>query len=114
MRHVAGKREGGGNSERAAHEGEAQALAENEPQNVAVLRSERHAETDFICALGNGVGHHSVDSDDGESEGGRREDSEKRQIESLVVEGSGKDMAHGKNLRYRKLIVDGPEAFFCL
>jgi len=55
-----------------ANEGHGCSLTENEAENVAALRAERHADTDFARALADQIRDDAVDADAGERERDQR------------------------------------------
>src|SRR5262249_46312633 len=64
-----------------ADRGQAQALAEDQPQDRAPRSAEGEADTDFARAAADVVGDDAVDPDEGEEERGRAEEAEKTRAE---------------------------------
>src|SRR5581483_8528376 len=61
--------------------GKAESIADDEPEDVALPRAERHADSDLARPLDHAVADHAVDAERGEDERGRREDSEEEKAE---------------------------------
>ncbi len=86
-----GESDAGGDSE----EGHAQALAEDEAQDVRTLRAERHADADFAGALADQIRDDAVDPDAGEQERERGKGGEQDHGEAACGEGALEDAVHG-------------------
>ena len=76
-------------------------------QHVFALRAERHADADLMRALGDGVGHHAVDSHRGETERERGEGHQQRQIEARLHDRIRKQLVHGADFVDGHVPVDG-------
>ena len=60
------------------------ALGEDEAEDIALLRAERHADAEFAGALHHIVSHDAVDTDRRDDEGDERKDGEQRHCETLA------------------------------
>ncbi len=61
--------EGGGDAGDYTDGYEEEDFAHDQPDDVAACGAEGDANADFAGALGDGVGHHTVEADDGEKSG---------------------------------------------
>src|SRR5229473_6671416 len=74
-------------------------VAEDQGEDVAWLRAERHADAHFWRALGHQEGHNSGNADGREQHGYSGEDGDQNQAEFALREGFPEHLLHGANLR---------------
>ena len=69
-------------------------LPNDKVENIACLRTERHAHTDFSRALRDAVGDCAVDADAGEQQRDSGEDTEQPRHQSRLTDGLRHDCVH--------------------
>ena len=74
IRNHARETEGTDQSDDNTDRGQRHALPNDQSQHIGFLRTERHANSDFMGALRDRVSHHAVDAERGEQERGTAED----------------------------------------
>ena len=72
-------------SDCAAQCDEAEAFAQDEPQDVETAGAEGHAHTDFLGALHGHEGDDAIESDDGHGEAGAGEEAQQRGFEARAI-----------------------------
>jgi hypothetical protein len=93
--HEAGEGERGDEAEDDAEESHFCALAEDELEDVAGLRAQGDADADFVGALADEIGNHTVNSHTGQEQRQRGEDAEQNHGNAARGEGVGDDIIHG-------------------
>ena len=71
-----------------------------------LLRAQRHADADFVCALRDGVGHHTVDSDRRQHQGENRKESQQQHVEPPRRHLLGQQLVHGRDVEDGRASVD--------
>src|SRR6267143_269968 len=81
-------------------------MAYHQTQHIAALRSERHANTDFMHAFGDRLAHHTIASHRGKHERERREGANEPKGQTARGHRFGNDLLHGAHVVHGKLRID--------
>src|SRR6266403_988758 len=103
------EREGGDNAQREAGDHRLHSLAHDEPQDIARLRAERHADADLAGALLDGVGNSAVNPNAREQERNAGENAEQPHHQPRLTDSLRDDRAHRLRQRDREIGIDGRE-----
>src|ERR1700728_1152508 len=109
-------RESGGRneSENCTENSEPGSFAEHEANDIARLRAQSYANTDFMRALRDGIGHDSVNADGCEGEGHASENHHQRQIKFSRGDRGVHQVLHSEHAGRRDAAVEGPDLCFHL
>ena len=99
------KREDDANAQ--AKQGKLRSLSQNQTQNVAPLRPEGHANSDFMRALRGRVRNHAENSDRGEHESNRAERTQKERAKSFPRDRLAERVREGFDIRHGQVLVNG-------
>src|SRR5438067_6247075 len=85
------------------------ALREDEPQDVATRRAERHAHAELACALGDGIGDDAVESSTRQHESKCGEDGQDIPLQPRTPERARDSFVEGLDLIQRQLWIKGTD-----
>src|SRR5437879_3951658 len=89
-----------------ANYGQEHALFEHQPQHLARLRAQRHAQTDFTGALRHGIGQHAVDSNRSQDKRERAKEAEQCGAHARGPQSLSQDLLHGLRVGEREVFVN--------
>src|SRR6267154_731922 len=107
--HRARKRQRHDETDCHAQKGETRAFPQNRSQDVRSMRSQSHANSDFMHTLADGICHDAVNADHCQNQRENGKDGKENRTESRARHRFVEQLIHRTDVSYRKLVIQGQD-----
>src|SRR5262245_64564268 len=88
-------------------------MSDDQHRYGALLRTERHPNTDLLCAVRDGIGDDAVNPYCRQGQGDDREDTEQQGVQTRLSHLTGERLRQWLGYRFVQLRVDRPDGLLC-